>query len=79
MNPSLGDSVYGAVAAVFVVAMNNDTNRALELMDRVYWMVDSVDRQRIEGILGRALHGGGHPQGFANLYEWLRRPREKDG
>ena len=63
--------------AAFAAAMNNDTDRALEFIERACRMVDSVDRQRIEGILGRALHEDGHPQVFANLYEWIRRPWEE--
>ena len=74
VRPTLKDSGYGAVAAAFAAAMNNDTDRALEFMKCACRTIDSIDRQRIEGILERALHEDGHPQGFVDIYEWFRRP-----
>ena len=79
VRPSLKDSGYGAVAAAFAAAMNNDTDRALEFMKCACRTIDSIDRQRIEGILDRALHEDGHPQGFVDIYKWFRRSGEQDG
>jgi len=78
VRPTLKDSGYGAVAAAFAAAMNNDTDRALEFMKCACRTIDSIDRQRIEGILERALHEDGHPQGFVDIYKWFRRSGEQD-
>ena len=78
VRPTLKDSGYGAVAAAFAAAMNNDTDRALEFMKCACQTIDSIDRQRIEGILERALHEDGHPQGFVDIYKWFRRSGEQN-
>ncbi|WP_315213939.1 tetratricopeptide repeat protein, partial [Actinomyces dentalis] len=78
VRPTLKDSGYGAVAAAFAAAMNNDTDRALEFMKCACRTIDSIDRQRIEGILERALHEDGHPQGFVDIYKWFRRSGEQN-
>ena len=78
VRPSLKDSGYGAVAAAFAASMNNDTDRALEFMKCACRTIDSIDRQRIEGILEHILHEDDHPRGFADLYEWIRQPGKKN-
>ena len=78
VRPTLKDSGYGAVAAAFAAAMNNDTDRALEFMKCACQTIDSIDRRRIEGILERALHEDGHPQGFVDIYKWFRRSGEQN-
>ena len=78
VRPTLKDSGYGAVAAAFAAAMNNDTDRALEFMKCACRTIDSIDRQRIEGILEHILHEDDHPRGFADLYEWIRQPGKKN-
>ena len=78
VRPSLKDSGYGAVAAAFAASMNNDADRALEFMKCACRTIDSIDRQRIEGILEHILHEDDHPRGFADLYEWIRQPGKKN-
>ena len=78
VRPSLKDSDYGAVAAAFAASMNNDADRALEFMKCACRTIDSIDRQRIEGILEHILHEDDHPRGFADLYEWIRQPGKKN-
>ena len=64
---------YGSIAAVLGAAMDGDPDRMHKLLERVYRMIDAVDRRLVESLLERAILPGDCPEGFEDLREWFRR------
>lgn len=73
VRPDLGDLRYGSIAAVLGAAMDGDPDRMHKLLERVYRMIDAVDRRLVESLLERAILSGDCPEGFKDLREWFRR------
>ena len=73
VRPDLGDLRYGSIAAVLGAAMDGDPDRMHKLLERVYRMIDAVDRRLVESLMERAILSGDCPEGFEDLREWFRR------